>query len=190
MSWAPGCREGGQIKSLKLMSSDSENFFFIAAGLRPTVVLTDYVYYVLQRMQCCRLLWSPLYELWHKTDTIWVTSPGDTCSMQTAHLQTRGLQHSAERHWVIAISFNENRDPNYPDMAVYITNLRWCLELSCHDNVIVKPPSVIQMSCFPSSPDREYDKDPPRITWVNHCQCLQNLNYRYTCSIVVCTCIV
>ena len=134
MSGAPGCREGGQIKSFKLnlvqnMSGDSENFFFLAAGLRPTVVLTD-VNYVLQRMQCCRLLWSPLYELWHKTDTIWVTSPGDTCSMQTADLQTGGLQHSAERHWVIAISFNENRDPKYPDMAVYITNLRWCLDLS------------------------------------------------------------
>ena len=61
MSWAPGWREGVQIiKSLQLnlvqhMTGDSENFFFIAVGLRATVVLTD-VNYVLQRMQCCRLL--------------------------------------------------------------------------------------------------------------------------------------
>lgn len=107
------------------------------------------VNYVLQRMQCCKLLWSPLYELWHKTDTIWVTSPSDTCSMQTADLQTQGLQYSAERHWVIAISFNENRDPDYPDMARLQHKSEMMPWL-----VRVMPPSVIQMSCFPSSQEQ------------------------------------
>ena len=106
------------------------------------------VNYVLQRMQGCRLLWSPLYELWHKTDTIWVTSPSDTCSMQTEDLQTEGMHHSAERHWVIAISFNENRDPTTQTWTSR-TQI-WDDALTCQSHV----PSVIQMSCFPSSQDQ------------------------------------
>ena len=47
---------------------------------------------------------------------------GDISQWHLQHANCRsadwGLQNSAERHWVIAISFNENRDPNYTDMDV------------------------------------------------------------------------
>ena len=129
------------------------------------------VNYVLQRMQCCRLLWSPLYELWHKTDTIWVTSPSDTCSMQTADLQTRACRTLQSGTGLLPLVLMKTE---IPTKQTWTSRTQiWDDALTCQSHASLGNTNVLLP--IQSRPDRECDKDPPRISWVNHWQCLRNL---------------